>query len=109
VSIILLAYGMLTENQAESVEASKTNVPYGYLALLLVNLCQNDKVRKHILGLLRDAQLDALIAAAEEFIRINQQTDRELFSGAEGAEVHETYTKRLLGMVDRLKILANHG
>jgi hypothetical protein len=79
------------------------------LALLLVNLCQNNKVRKSILSLLPVAQLDALIAAAEEFIRIHQKTDRELYEGAEGAEVHETYTNRLLGMVDRLKILAIHG
>jgi hypothetical protein len=73
-----------------------------------VNLCQNGPVRALVLGLLRDGQLDALLAAAEEFIRINQQTDRELFSGAEGEEVHESYTRRLLGMVDRLKVLAEH-
>ena len=71
-----------------------------------MNLCQNGPVRALVLGLLRDGQLDALLATAEEFIRINQQTDRELFSGAEGEEVHESYTRRLLGMVDRLKVLA---
>ena len=81
-------------------------MPYGYLALLLVNLCQNARVRALVLGKLRGGQLSALVAAAEEFIAINQQTDRELFAG--GGEVQDSYTRRLLGMVDRLKVLAEH-
>jgi hypothetical protein len=94
------------------VEASRTNVPYGYLALLLVNLCQNARVRALVLGRLRGGQLGALFAAAEEFIAINQQTDRELLAGGGGGAdggVQESYTRRLLGMVDRLKVLAEYG
>jgi hypothetical protein len=82
------------------------NVPYGYLALLLVNLCQNNAVRKRILGLLPAGQLDALVTAAEEFISIHQKTDREMFAGEEGAEVHQSYTNRLMGMVKRLRDLS---
>ena len=83
-------------------------MPYGYLALLLVNLCQNARVRALVLGRLRGGQLGALVAAAEEFIAINQQTDKELFASGGGGDVQESYTRRLLGMVDRLKVLAEH-
>jgi hypothetical protein len=79
------------------------NVPYGYLVLLLVNLCQNETVRRKILSLSPDGRLTQLILVAEEFISIHQKTDREMFAGAEGAEVYQSYTKRLMAMVDRLK------
>jgi hypothetical protein len=79
------------------------NVPYGYLVLLLVNLCQNENVRRKILSLSPDGRLTELILVAEEFIRIHQKTDREMYAGAEGVEVYQSYTKRLMAMVDRLK------
>jgi hypothetical protein len=88
--------------EADSVEASQANVPYGYLSLLLVNLCQNETVRRHIVGAMPAAGLRELVDTAEEFIRIHQKTDRELVDQV-GAEVHETYTNRLLSMVERLK------
>jgi hypothetical protein len=88
--------------EADSVEASQANVPYGYLSLLLVNLCQNETVRRHIVGAMPAAGLRELVDTAEEFIRIHQKTDRELVDQV-GAEVHETYTNRLLNMVERLK------
>jgi hypothetical protein len=83
-------------------------VPYGYLALLLINLCQNDAVRELILSLLGNGQLSALINVAEEFISIHQKTDREMFSGDDGAEVYQSYTNRLMGMVKRLKDMSGH-
>jgi hypothetical protein len=95
------ATALLTHSQADSVEASRTNVPYGYLAVLLANLCQNEEVKRAILTTLPIPNFNGLIAVAEEFIRIHQQTDRELSEGGEGAEV----TNRLMTMVRRLKTL----
>lgn len=85
-------------------------MPYGYLALLLVNLCQNTTVRTQILQYLPAGALDALIFAAEEFIAIHQKTDREMFAGdGEVGEVYQSYTNRLMGMVRKLKEVARIG
>jgi hypothetical protein len=81
-----------------------------------VNLCENDRVRQRILSLLPVAQLDKLILAAEEFIKIHQRTDRELKAAVGDAEADDdevedsamggdAYTNRLLGMVQRLKMV----
>jgi hypothetical protein len=111
--------GLVRTEEADSVEASQANVPYGYLALTLVNLCQNDTVRTRILSLMPVAQLDRLIQAAEEFISIHQRTDQEIrkavMGGADEDDSLEEesvenmagdgYTNRLLGMVRRLKMI----
>jgi hypothetical protein len=97
---------------ATSLESSRHNVPFGYLALLLVNLCQTDSLRTEVLRLLPgSAQLTGLIRAAEEFITIHQQTDMEMLAEGENdsgqASALADYTRRLMGMVNRLKEVAH--
>jgi len=89
--------------QAESIQASQTNVAYGYLAVLLGNVCQNDKVRKLVEDKLPSGRLDPLIEAVEEFIRFNQKVDKEVFEGDEGNEVFVQFTDRLKAVVERLR------
>lgn len=93
---------------ATSIETMRHNVPFGYMALLLVNLCQTDAVRTEILQSLPSSEhLNGLIAAAEEFITIHQQTDLAMLNDRENdigeAAAHAEYTRRLRAMVDRLK------
>lgn len=89
--------------EAESIQASQTNVAYGYLAVLLGNLCQNDKVRRTVESKLPDKSLEPLIDAVEEFILFNQKVDKEAFEGEEGNEVFTQFTERLKAVVQRLK------
>ncbi|KAF2669143.1 hypothetical protein BT63DRAFT_251187 [Microthyrium microscopicum] len=90
--------------EATSIESSRSNVPYGYLALLLINLCQTDRLRSEILSVLPgQSQLRGLITAAEEFIRMHQETDREMFDSTTEGNAQTEYTRRLMRMVSRLK------
>lgn len=89
--------------EAESIQASQTNVAYGYLAVLLGNLCQNDKVCREVESKIPDRCLDPLIDAVEEFILFNQKVDKEAFEGDEGHEVFTQFTERLKSVVERLR------
>ncbi|KAF2404563.1 hypothetical protein EJ06DRAFT_546418 [Trichodelitschia bisporula] len=89
--------------QADSMEASQTNVAYGYLAVFLGNLCQNKQVRARVRVLLPGQGLDSLISAVDEFIKINQKAAKEMLNGQEGNEVYTKYTNRLLEVVERLR------
>jgi len=99
----LFAAGRERAAQAESIQASQTNVAYGYLAVLLGNICQNDKIRKLVEDKLPSGRLDPLIEAVEEFIRFNQKVDKEVFEGDEGNEVFVQFTDRLKAVVERLR------
>jgi hypothetical protein len=102
-AVQLFVAGRERAAQAESIQASQTNVAYGYLAVLLGNVCQNDKVRKLVEGNLPSGRLDPLIEAVEEFIRFNQKVDKEVFEGDEGNEVFVQFTDRLKAVVERLR------
>jgi hypothetical protein len=102
-AVRLFVAGRERAAQAESIEASQTNVAYGYLAVLLGNVCQNDKVRKLVEDKLPSGRLDPLIEAVEEFIRFNQKVDKEVFEGDEGNEVFVQFTDRLKAVVERLR------
>ncbi|USP75832.1 hypothetical protein yc1106_03106 [Curvularia clavata] len=95
----------LTVLQAQSVEESHSGVAIGYLAVLLGNLCLNDFVRTKIRALLPDQQLTTLIDSIKEFVRVHEHVDKrkEDFEGAEGQEALQSYTARLMLVVERLQ------
>jgi hypothetical protein len=98
-------WARLTVFQAKSVEESHSGVAIGYLAVLLGNLCLNDSIRTKIRMLLPDRQLTALIESIKEFVRVHEHVDKrtEDFEGAEGQEALQTYTARLMLVVERLQ------
>jgi len=85
------------------MEESQSNVAYGYLSVLLGNLCQNDQVLRKIQSKLPNRRLDILINAVEEFIQYHQKVDRDMFDGDKGGEISINYTERLQSVVDRLR------
>ncbi|OCK95230.1 uncharacterized protein K441DRAFT_634773 [Cenococcum geophilum 1.58] len=95
--------GLERASQADSMEESQSNVAYGYLSVLLGNLCQNDQVLRKIQSKLPNRRLDILINAVEEFIQYHQKVDRDMFDGDEGGEISINYTERLQSVVDRLR------
>lgn len=87
--------------EAESVEQSAVNVAYGYLAIMLANVCQDDDARQMMRGLFPGGKLDVLVAAVEEFVVHHQRVDG-LEAGGEGTE-WSSFTERLLGVLVKLK------
>ncbi|TKA28953.1 hypothetical protein B0A50_03364 [Salinomyces thailandicus] len=100
---------------AENVEESTTNVAFGYLAVLLANLCIDARVRAVVdqslagTGNSEGKQgLAVLVAAVEEFVWFHQRVDgMGVFeAGEEGREVWGGFTERLRGVLGRLREVA---
>ena len=73
--------------------------------MLLGNLCLNDLIRAKIGALLPDERLTTLIDSIKEFVRVHEHVDKrkEDFEGAEGQEALQSYTARLMLVVERLQ------
>ncbi|KAF2142911.1 uncharacterized protein K452DRAFT_286542 [Aplosporella prunicola CBS 121167] len=98
------ASGIEKAEQADSVEESQSGVAYGYLAVLLGNMCLNDSMREKIRSQLPNKRMDILVRAVEQFIFVHQKVDREsLQDGEEGRELWANFTARLQAVVQRLK------
>jgi hypothetical protein len=87
------------------VEESHSGVAIGYLAVLLGNLCLNKSIKSKVRALLPDQRLDTLVDSIKDFVRVHQHVDSktEDYEGAEGQEALQTYTARLLLVVERLE------
>lgn len=88
--------------EAESVEQSITNVAYGYLAVVLANLCRHQKAKTIIASKLPGRNLGALVEALTEFVVHHQKVDAMNFGGEEGKEVWGAFTEQLKGVLIRL-------
>lgn len=84
-------------NQAQSVEETEANVGWGYLSILLGELCRDDHVRYRVRSQLNGG-LTPLVEAIEEFIAYNKTVDGVLESAA-----HRGLTARFQEIVDRLR------
>lgn len=93
--------GQKRSQEAESVEQSAANVAYGYLAIMLANICQDSDAREMMRSLLPGGKLDVLVAAVEEFVQHHQRVDG-LQSGESETE-WSSFTDRLLGVLVKLK------
>lgn len=87
------------------MEESQANVPVGYLTVFLGNLCLNDAVRRRVRSRLPGQKLDILVDKVKEFVSFHERVDRmtNQFEGAEGREVSQNYTRRLMQVVRRLE------
>ena len=62
------------------MEESHTNVAFGYLAVLLGDLCQEDHIRYKARGRLPNSSLKCLLAAIEEFIAHHRKVDADMLA-----------------------------
>jgi len=87
------------------MEASRSNVPVGYLTVLLGNLCLNRSVRTKVRAGLPDQRLDMLISKIKEFVQYHEHVDGKTkdYEGSEGRETWQNYTARLLLVVEKLE------
>ena len=88
---------------AESVEESISNVTFGYLAVMLANLCQDSGAKAFIASKSPGRDLSMLVEAVEEFVRHHQKVDTMNFDGEEGGEVWGAFTEKLRDVLLRLK------
>ncbi|KAI5379303.1 hypothetical protein AA0117_g4003 [Alternaria alternata] len=96
--------GLKRASQAASVEESHSGVATGYLGVLIGNLSLNEIIRTKVRMLLPNKQLDTLVDSIKDFVRVHQHVDqKEDFDGAEGQEALQTYTARLMLVVEKLQ------
>lgn len=99
--------GQQRVEEAESVEESVKNVAFGYLSIMLANLCLDPSARKIVAGGLPGKNLGLLVAAVEEFVRHHQQVDMlGALEGGEGREVQGAFTEKLKEVLKRLREVA---
>jgi hypothetical protein len=105
-AVQLFLFGRERTGLADSLEVTAINVPYGYLAILLGNLCQNDRVRRKIQSKLPGGSLSTLVNAVDEFTKFHQIVDRDIPDSEEGREMYSTFTARLQIVADKLRGVA---
>ncbi|KAG9387785.1 WAPL multi-domain protein [Pyrenophora tritici-repentis] len=103
--VAIFLEGSERASQANSLEDSHSGVTIGYLAVLLGNLCLDERIRDRVRALLPNKRLDTLVDSIKEFVRVHEHVDRKVedFEGAEGQEALQTYTARLMHVVERLQ------
>jgi len=99
--------GQQRVEEAESVEESVNNVAFGYLAIMLANLCLDPSARGVVVSGLPGKNLGLLVTAVEEFVRHHQRVDMlGALEGGEGREVQGAFTEKLKEVLDRLTEIA---
>ncbi|KAI4681554.1 hypothetical protein J4E81_009913 [Alternaria sp. BMP 2799] len=103
--VAIFLEGSKRASQAASVEESHSGVAIGYLAVLLGNLSLNDQIRAKVRTLLPNKRLDTLVDSIKEFVRVHQHVDQKAgnLEGTEGQEALQSYTARLMLVVERLQ------
>ena len=93
---------------AESVEQTTANIPLGYLAVVLANLCQDVRARDVVRAALPEApggKLSVLADAVEEFAVVHQRVDGMEFEGEEGRAVMGGFTQKLILVLERVRAM----
>lgn len=92
------------------MEESQSNVAFGYLSILLGNLCQNTAVRNVVRSKMPKENLGPLVSAVQEFVSHNQKVDeqRREVTGGEGESWHKKFTERLEQVANRLKAIEGY-
>lgn len=88
---------------AQSEEETQSNVAYGFLAVMLGNLCQNYRAREQVRVCLPGNKLQTLLAAIAEFAHYNHTVDSQTHQNDEGKDVWAQFTGRLMAVVERLQ------
>ena len=86
----------LLSAEAESLEQSHANVAYGYLAVMLANMCRNRDIRPVVSNALPGKGVDMLLGAVDEFIQYHKTADEK----DEGNDVWVAFTNRLQSAAD---------
>lgn len=91
------------------MEESQSNVAFGYLSILLGNLCQNSMVRDTVRSKMPKATLEPLLSAIQEFVSYHQKVDEESSAclGGENNNWHRGFTEMLEQVAIKLRRVEN--
>ncbi|SLM39046.1 Wings apart-like protein [Lasallia pustulata] len=89
--------------EAVSEEETSFNVAFGYLSVLLSNLCIDGIIRAQVRSRLRGGTLKQLLDAVEEFLHYHKQVDDQICQAGEETDAKAGFVGRLQSVVDRLK------
>ena len=91
---------------AESLSEGTNNVAFGYLAVMLANICQSAEARTYVASKLPGGKLDMLVEAVAEFVRHHEKVDTLSFTGEEGMAVWGAFTEKLRAVLQRISAVA---
>ena len=89
--------------QVTSEQESKYNIPFGYLAVLLVCLSKNERVRARIKKLLPGGHIGQLLGAVEEFLSYHRIIAQKLGHPGDGVDAGPDFTERIQAQVNFVK------
>ncbi|KAK5108282.1 hypothetical protein LTR62_008597 [Meristemomyces frigidus] len=111
----ILTHAQNSISSATSLTESARNVAFGYLSILLANLCLDPDVRTFVAGHLPGRNLGLVVDCVEEFLRHHERVDGLVaggagaFEGEEGQEVWGGFTEKLRGVLGRIRGVAAEG
>ncbi|KAL1302569.1 hypothetical protein AAFC00_002950 [Neodothiora populina] len=103
--VAIFLRGQAKVEEAQSEQETQSNVAYGFLAVLLGNICQNDTARNEVRAYFPDRKLQPLLLAIDEFADHNRKVDSQAQENDEGHEVWRDFTGRLMAIVSCLRHL----
>ncbi|KAI4254084.1 MAG: hypothetical protein LQ352_003303 [Teloschistes flavicans] len=86
-----------------SEEETALNVAFGYLSVLLSELCMEEEARKMVASQLEAGSLQPLLDAVEEFLRYHRQIDEELGQVEGQSDLKTDFITRLENVVARVR------
>lgn len=89
--------------EADNLALTASNVAYGYLTVLLGNLCENEDVKRAMAAQLPGGNLSTLIEAIEEFVTYNKAADRSGSEAEESRSVWRGFTERVANVAEKLR------
>lgn len=92
------------EKQASSVEQTSSLVAFGYLSVLLCNVCIDQRIRIRVRGLLKGATLQPLLLFVQEFLdHFRKAEELESKADDDEATIKSGFVNRFEGVLDALQ------
>lgn len=90
--------------QASSVEQTISLVAFGYLSVLLCNLCLDSQIRNHVRGLLKGGTLHQLLLFVQEFLdHFRRAEEVEARAETDREEMKSGFVDRFGAVLDALR------
>jgi hypothetical protein len=84
------------------MEEVESNIPFGYLAVLLGNLCKEDAIKSQVKDRLPSKSLNPLIDTISEFLKHHQTVENQTVNSDNG-NTQDSLIGKLRSVVRRLR------
>lgn len=90
--------------EVTSEKEARSNVPFGYLVVLLGYLCKSSSIFAIVRSRLNGGTLRVLLIAIGEFLQYHQKVEELGDGGEEDQDIKITFIRRLQGLMEELQI-----